>query len=492
MLDINSKLTKPITETKYLTAENCWRYRPILRYFYQQYEKIKYWMYKEEVFEELKSHLYFESYTIEQCSQDFDALVEWGNLIPVQDTSRASTVEEFKNKQFRYQLSEYTIEIERLTIKLENIFVEGASLEPSLFERIKDEVQKINSLVSQDAKTAGTWWRNLNNDFKRLNQNYQDYIRSFHSLKAEEWMRTKEFIVYKDALIDYLREFVKGLQKNAHIIEETLRNVPEVNINIVLSKVLEYEKSIPRLDVEVSEKDISDNLNGRWENFAGWFLGDSNRESEVVKILDITNEIIRKITRYASQIAESRNNAANRKEEYKKLCGMFLACKNMDEAHKLSAMVFGIFGTKHIKGDIIRKTESINSGVYDEEPLNIEIKPRVRSYREKGARSAIEDKGEKKMRMLRQYIIAVEQEKGIVESYIRDNVLELSSLPAIKPHVRAVLLKWIGKACTSPGRRAKTEDGRAFTLLLPEGNKRCCLRCEDGDLEMPAFVLRFE
>ena len=48
-MEINAKLIKPIPETKYLTADNCRRYRPILRYFYMQYGKIKYWMYKEDV-----------------------------------------------------------------------------------------------------------------------------------------------------------------------------------------------------------------------------------------------------------------------------------------------------------------------------------------------------------------------------------------------------------------------------------------------------------
>ncbi|WHH59492.1 DUF2397 domain-containing protein [Petroclostridium sp. X23] len=134
-MEINMKLTKGITETKYLATENTWRYRPILRYFYVQYEKIKYWMYKEEVYGELRQHELFREYTLDQCKQDLDVLVEWGNLVAVQDTTKAATVEEFKNKQFRYQLSEYAVEIERMTIKLENLFVEGASLEPTLFER---------------------------------------------------------------------------------------------------------------------------------------------------------------------------------------------------------------------------------------------------------------------------------------------------------------------------------------------------------------------
>jgi hypothetical protein len=55
-MEIGSKLTKQIDEMRYLTVDNTWRYRSILRYFYLQYEKMKYWMYKEEIFDELKKH----------------------------------------------------------------------------------------------------------------------------------------------------------------------------------------------------------------------------------------------------------------------------------------------------------------------------------------------------------------------------------------------------------------------------------------------------
>ena len=36
-------------------------------------------------------------------------------------------------------------------------------------------------------------------------------------------MHTKEFLVFKDRLIEYLRSFIKGLQRNVGVIEENLR-----------------------------------------------------------------------------------------------------------------------------------------------------------------------------------------------------------------------------------------------------------------------------
>ena len=65
---------------------------------------------------------------MEQCQNDLQALNEWGNLTAHQDTSKASTIQEFKNKRYRYQLSEYSVAIERMTIELEQMEIEGASL----------------------------------------------------------------------------------------------------------------------------------------------------------------------------------------------------------------------------------------------------------------------------------------------------------------------------------------------------------------------------
>ena len=42
------KMRKPLLEAKYLNVENTDRYRPIIRLFYLQSEKLKYWLYQEE------------------------------------------------------------------------------------------------------------------------------------------------------------------------------------------------------------------------------------------------------------------------------------------------------------------------------------------------------------------------------------------------------------------------------------------------------------
>ena len=173
-MEIYDKLLKPIKETSYLSAMNVERYRVIIRFFYQEHEKIHYWMHKEEVYAMMKTLDCFSEYTMENCQNDLAALVEWGNLIASQDTAKVYTVEDFKNKKYRYQLSEYTVVIERMTMELENLEIEGASLEPTLLERIRTQILMLENMKEKSNVEVAGWWRSLNNDFMRLNQDYQD------------------------------------------------------------------------------------------------------------------------------------------------------------------------------------------------------------------------------------------------------------------------------------------------------------------------------
>ena len=101
-MEVYEKLTKQISETKYLSTENSYRYRPIMRCFYHHYERLEYWLYKEDIFDELKNNDIFDGYTLEECERDLETLVSWLSLSKMQDTKNATSIEEFKNKKFRY------------------------------------------------------------------------------------------------------------------------------------------------------------------------------------------------------------------------------------------------------------------------------------------------------------------------------------------------------------------------------------------------------
>lgn len=305
-------------------------------------------------------------------------------------------------------------------------------------------------------------------------------------------MQTKEFLVFKDHLIDYLRNFIKGLQRNVGAIDEELRLLPDEIKQRIFDKIVDYELSIPRMDVEVSRGKISEKTIGRYQSIYDWFVQENGQENEAAKLFDATNDIIRRITRYAAQISEKNAMGANRREEYRKVAEMFMKCKDIREAHKMSAMVFGLEQPFHIKGDLIRETDSMNQSVYEEMPLDIKLKPRVRTYREKTNRSAIRESTEDKKEARKRILEKQREEMEKIQALEQDGRIDFANLPVIEPRIREILLKWLSNAVEDSTSMARTESGRRYLLDRSREQEKCVIHCEDGNLTMPHFQIVFQ
>lgn len=270
-----------IHETSYLSVPNANIYRKIMRCFYKEYEKMHFQLYKEDVYQLLKSDSEFVDYTMNQLEADLDALVKWKNLTPIQDPGKVYTIADYKNKQYRYTMSEYAVEIERLTVRLENIFMESGNLSTNFFQRLEKSLGETEFIKDASLKEINEWWNLLQEDFKRLNQNYQDYLRDFYSGKTERLMKSVEFVLHKDKFIKYLTDFVQELQHRSRRIERILvQHIPTIEA-VILQKVVESELDIPHAFLELHgnlEPSIQENVIGKWTSLKRWFLDEQGRE----------------------------------------------------------------------------------------------------------------------------------------------------------------------------------------------------------------------
>lgn len=489
-MDALHSLDKPIIETTYLTAQNVHRYRTILRHFYRQHQQLNYWLTLEEITAFMAKQPLLENYNREQCEQDLTALAQWKNLIATQDVGKVQTIEEFKNRRFRYQLSQYTIEIERLTIKLESISGVGGSLEANLLERIVAGIRQLPQIAIEEKTTIHSWWQDLSADFGRLNDNATDYIASLERGKLDELINTAAFLTYKDGIIEYLRGFIKELQRHGPTIHALIQNISETTVNQVLEVVISYEKDIPRIDQEIDIEELKTEIFGQWLNLKFWFGGNSERESEASRLLGITNSIIRRLTRLAYRLAETKNSLVSRHREFLHLSYLFSKCSALKEAHLLSASILGPANTRHLHGEYIRQTDSYSESIWEEESFVVPLKPRVRGYRERIDADSIISRAKIKEDTLKEYLELRKTEESVLEQYIQDSVIDFAKLPSIETHVRVTLLRWIGKAMGNKSMIGHTEDGRTYKVEI-HPRTRITLNCEDGALDMPATKLYF-
>ena len=485
---------EPIQETSYLSVPNAPVYRKIMRHFYQEYEKMRYQLYKEDIYQLMKQDEEFSSYTMEQLVQDLDALVKWKNLTPIQDPGRVYTIADYKNKQYRYSMSEYAVEIERLTVRLENIFLESGNLSTNYFGRIEKGLEEAETMAQATSKDINEWWHMLQEDFKRLNQNYQDYLRDFYSGRSDHLMKSVEFIIHKDKFITYLNDFIQELQRHSRQIEKILIKVTPVMEATILEKVVQSELDIPHALLAEHgnvEPTIRENVWGKWNSLKRWFMDIDGHESEGKKVLKITNDVIRNIIQNAALIVQVQNWGISRKDDYRKFLELFLNCTDMDEAHRLAAHVFGVQHIQHFRINEPREEDAINRSIYEEASAEYLLKPHTRSYREKKDKTGFADKSMEKLLQREAYLRKARRQKEIVLHYIKDHKIIFSEIQEkVSEETRTVFLQWIAQANMNSQKKGRTEYGQEY--ILKKTKDTCVLRCEDGDLTMPSYILEFK
>lgn len=488
---------KKVVEASYLTADSAAHYRTILRYFYHQHERMRDFITPEEILDYMRSIPVFSDYQEEQLHQQLAQLVKWNNLIARQDMTHAKTVEEYKKKRFRYQSTPYTIEIERMLLVLEKQVGDTfqGSLERSQFERLLAALsvlqKEIEGNLTKSAEEYMRMWEDVFRYFQTIRTSTADYIAYINSERTDQRMQTEAFLVYKSQFTTYLRDFIVSLQKTSLQIGERLRELSPHKLSVFFQKLIEHRKSIPRLeDVSLSAEEWETEYKEYWDSLRQWFLGSSKQASELEVLQWQTNEMIRRMTRYVQRIGERQQHFRSRKNDYLHLAKWFTNCSSLDEAHKLSSVVFGAMTIQHLQLEE-GTTDNLYADTWEEGPILLTLKPRTNRYREKTKPGSMVSNMEKKRQQREKYLEERETERSLIDQYMTEGVIQLSTLTKVEPFIRKVLLGWIGKSMASKDQKVKTDYGLVVKVTI-DVTKTILLESEDGTLKMPDAKFEFE
>ncbi len=488
-----------IKEAAYLSAPKSAVYRRIMNIFFKEYEKMKFYLYKEDIYNEIKKISEFDDYSMEDLKTDLDALVELNNLSAIQDTKKVYTISEYKNREFRYSMSERAVILERAAVMIDNLHLETGNLSTNYILRIQDSLEQIKRISEHEENVdkINELWKILQEDFKKLNQNYQDYLRDFYIQKPEFYGEIMEFISYKQKFVSILKNFVRELQTNSRRLEKTIENIKEKMENKILFLIIKAEIENQEMNLnkifltpEELKENVEENIKGKWESLKNWFVSSEERKSECRQVLDITGEIIRKILQDAFFLTQKQSWGINKKEEYKKILKMFSECEDIKEAHKLSAHVFGIQNIRHYVTEISKGTESIEESIYDEKCGEYKLESHNRVYKPKLEKSGFENRDDIKEKFRLEYKEKLEENKKMIKKYLSRGKLDISKIEGeVSSDFRKFILNMISAANLSENKISTTEYGQKYKMVQLE--ERFVLKCEDGNLEMPKFIFEF-
>ena len=485
--------TKPVPELKYLNADNVARYRLIMRFFYEKHSKLTYWLKTEEVYQGVMAWGLLADYTADQCQRDLEVLADWKNLTSRHDGGRAMSIDEYLRKRLRYQLTPYSIEIERMLESLEKMEGFGGSLEPTLLERLYGYVVQIRDQAGVFAPDqALVLWRDVQGSFRQLHENASDYLASLQTGKAEELMQTSQFLVYKDTLSHYLRNFIMGLQQYGGQLEGLFRNVDESVWGRFLDAVVADEGRMPVLDDPIPDTERLQRRRDEWQAFRRWFVGDVDEDSDVVFLERATKDTIGRVVRYALAIQERQRFGVSRKKELDHLGRWFFELEHLNDAHRLAAYTFGLYPTRHFQGDVEATSDSADLSLWEELPVVRTLKSRSRIQRRRGETEAVTDRSQQQSQRAAMILAEKAREESIIQEWVARGSFLMSELEPLTSEQRILLLGWLSRCWQNPSRTFQTPDGVRVRLIEPQNGQRTQVLFTDGSLELPDFRLLLE
>ncbi|MBA3925841.1 TIGR02677 family protein [Listeria rustica] len=481
---------RKISEASYLVADqNVHRYRIILRYFFVEHERMRDYLYPNDILWHVRSVEGMEEYKDAELEQDLAALVRWGNITPRQEVRNPKTIMEFNKKSFRYQIAPYTVQIERMLAGLEQSGDEfQGSLDKRPFEKV---LLALRAFLSRDDVPILEKWQDMIDLFSTIRTNTADYLAYVSSANAEENMQKDNFLVYKDRFVSYLRDFIVGSHQTALKIQAILLDLDRDELDRIFDEISQKPDFAPRFEEIVPNvEEKKEELFEIWDSFVMWFLDRDGNLCEYSILQARTDDTIKKITRNIKRLGERHQQHISRKRDYLHIAKWFAEEADIGRAHELSAIVFGLPEVRHYV--VTPETGSTAyREIWETEPDWKLLKPRVQGYRERTKPTSFTLNTEEKEAAKEAYLQALKNTEAKMLGYVRDGEIDLSVLTYVDTSVRKVLLGWVSQAMLEESKVVLTEFGNRVRVRVDE-SERIKIESDDGVMKIPKITFTFE
>lgn len=483
-----------ISPANYLNVDNFERYRRIMRYFYKRHRQMQGALYRPDIIKMMQTD-YLSSYGDLEVDQDLENLVLWGNLQRQQEMLRPKSIEEYRNRNFRYQITEAGILVEEMVYQLTHTkHAAIGALDEKGFRKL---LQLLTSLLSNDGDPVDLW-KKIETEFRKIGADTANYIGYITSPEVDSRMKTEQFLVYKDKFINYLREFISNVQSLYHQFVAVINRLPQLDAERLIDGLFEKAQEIPTMDA-TERTEVEEQVLGVLSALQNWFIGTPERPSEYDNLMLQTDQMITKITGLIYYYGQEIHQYQSRRKDYLHMAEWFSQVKNLAEAQEMYAGIFGLEHTRHFYVTESSDATSNRENSWELSPSTLFLNKRGRGARtERKAQSFKLDRTKQKKQFeIYQKKAAEHREK--IESYFLNNQLDFSTIKQLDSESRKVFLKWISGAVATqvPNKIATgnyleqviaTELNFDVRIKIDLGTQ-IYVNCDDGCLQMPQVTI---
>lgn len=504
----------PLTLFAYTSESHAPLYRAVMRYFLEAKESYRIQLRPGELAGALSPEVIAAVTSGETeteldrsvLDRALDQLVRWGNLRRSHDTGRVTTLEDFRRRHHVYQLTPAGEEAERAVGRVLDALESSGSLQRVMLEEIAHNLARLADLVDPatdkvEDPTAGQLYTalfNVGQQFQALTENASTFLTRLHEALDEGALDEQTFSLYKQAVIQYVDQFVSDLSRLAPKIGADIRRIEEAGAPEMVALAASADIA-PTAD---GSRGRSAALLRQWRGVVSWFLGSETELPTADSLRGAARAAIVRILVVVERLHEKQFRRVDRTADLLRLASWFEQLARLDDgaarAHRLYLSAFGLFGARHL-GGLHDDPELISTGASWWQAPPVPVPPVLRKLGKTsvlGRTAQVVDHSETRRFLAERHRREREARRQTLSRFVDRGPIRLSSLPRLRNDEFDLLLELLDRLysaapATSRGTRtARSRDGLLALRLEPQATEATAhLAGPRGTLAVPDACL---
>ncbi len=489
----------------YLVNSNRIRwYRVIMRYFLHCHRELyRYQLTAQEIRDTIRATFDTE-YTLDQCQNDLAALKEWGNVITIYDSSRATSIASFLSPALLYQATPEAIAIETFLDEQNRASTGKGSLRQGDLPHLWKSLQVLNELLSplpleltstRSGEKAEEWQRAFE-IWNTMAREAAQYLANMLQAAQQGRPDFEAFQSYKAAVVAYVHGFAQALTQYSRRIRTLLNLWKETGkIELFVEIIAQHlEPPAPTLENRSTQAELLLEARNQVDALVNWFALGKNADSFRRNALAEVDKVVRR----ASVLAASARPNANYSTNLHMLAQQLLKAKDGETAQQLFSLAFANVLPVHLPeslaGTPSATFDTTEGSAWQTPPtVTLRLRPISRAYRgEHPLEDPVIDNRTIIRSLVHQYEEKRQQELQRFSQLFTSTYLDLGMIKLISIEERTVLMTVIDSCLGDSRRQYRAPDGSVIVLLNPDEQTYTALRAPDGIVLLPGYRLQRE
>ena len=478
-------------------------YRAVMRLFLEAKGRYRIQLRPDDVASELRRSGVLAELPEGSVDRSLDQLVEWGNLRRSHDTGRVATLEDFRRRHFVYQLTAAGETAERAVGEVLAALERSGSLQRVMLGTILRNLGEIRGELENPEPRPERLFEllfNVTEQFRALTENASTFLARLHEAIDQGEVRTEAFLIYKQAVLEYLEQFLGELSEISPRITREIQGIETAGSERLVALAARADAAPTPLGIQ----DPAEGLRRKWQGIAAWFVGDGREPATVEHLRAAARGAINRILLVLERLHEKRFRRFSRAADLLRLAGWFDRLEGEpggeERAHRLFQALFGLFGARHF-GGLEEDPDLVRPGTSWWEAPPVPIAPALRSMGRStalGRTAQIVDHTRVKQLLAERHRREGEAWAAALVRFAGCGALALAELPLLSPDEFSLLLSFLDQLLSvPPGRDGRREtwsrDGRLRLALDPAAPEAFAeVETAAGRLTLPAFTLTVE